>query len=83
MLSLDITPATVIIGVVIIALVVFALRRLRKRGMCDCKDCNEKGSCSRCDAVDKMIADMEDAANREDAAKRKVTANREDSVKKQ
>lgn len=63
MLEMEINPATIIVGLVIIALVTFALYRLRTKGLCDCKECgNEEGSCAGCNAVDKMLSAMEKAA---------------------
>ena len=55
---------TVIITLAIIALAVLAVRRMARRGLCDCHDgeCSGHG-CSRCGAVDKMVADMERAAD--------------------
>lgn len=65
MQPLDLSPATVIVGLVIIALAVFAVRRMTKRGLCDCRDgeCSREG-CAGCGAVDKMVADMERAAEK-------------------
>lgn len=60
MLEMQITPATIILGIVIIALLVAAFRRLRNKGLCDCKDCSKgEGSCASCSSVDKMLKDME------------------------
>ncbi|MGI6105799.1 MAG: hypothetical protein ACOYD7_06405 [Raoultibacter sp.] len=61
MLEMQITPATIILLVVIIGLVALAIRRLTRRGLCDCKDCagSETGACQGCSAVDKMLADMD------------------------
>lgn len=71
LLSLDMTPATVVVGLVVAALAVLAVRRLMKRGICDCHDhCGDKpagggcAGCSGCGAVDAMVADMERAAKR-------------------
>lgn len=62
MAELEITPATIAIALVIIALVAFAIHRLRSKGLCDCKECNhESGGCPGCNSVEKMIADMEKA----------------------
>ncbi|MEG0323861.1 MAG: hypothetical protein RR547_10315 [Raoultibacter sp.] len=59
----EITPATIIIGLAVITLAVAAIRRMLQRGMCDRHDgdCAEKG-CAGCGAVEKMVADMEKAA---------------------
>ncbi|RDB62003.1 hypothetical protein C1878_09300 [Gordonibacter sp. 28C] len=69
MLSLDMNPATVVIGMIVAALAVLAVRRLMRRGTCDCHDhCGDKpagggcAGCSGCGAVDVMVADMERAA---------------------
>lgn len=61
MLLFELTPATVVLGLVIVALAVLAVRRLVQRGTCDCRDhCD--GGCAGCGAVDKMVSDMEHAA---------------------
>ena len=66
MAELEMTPATIIIGLIIIALVIFAIYRLLTKGLCDCKECShESASCSGCNAVDKMLADMERAVKTE------------------
>lgn len=64
MLPLELTPATVVVLFGLFALVVLAVRRLTRRGMCDCHDhCGDAaGGCASCGAVDKMLADMERAA---------------------
>lgn len=67
MQELALTPATVILLAVIIVLAVLAVRRLLKRGACDCSDhcggsCHEgKGGCG---AVADMVKKMEDAAKK-------------------
>lgn len=62
MQELAITPATIVILAVIALCVVLAVRRLRKRGMCDCNDHCEGGcaGCSKgsCGAA-QMVANME------------------------
>lgn len=68
MVPLEITPATVAVGCVIIAFAGFAIRRLMRRGACDCHDHGAGDSsggcagCSGCGAADRMLADMESAA---------------------
>lgn len=62
MLEMQISPATIVIGLVIIGLAILAVRRLVKKGTCDCKECAGGEACSGCNSVDKMIADMEKAA---------------------
>lgn len=65
MLEMQISPATIIIAAVILALVVLAVRRLFRKGTCDCKECSHSestGGCQGCSAVDKMLADMDRAA---------------------
>lgn len=68
MAPLDISPATIILVLVIAALAALAVRRLMKRGTCDCHDHggdSTKGGCAGCagcGAVDTMVADMERAA---------------------
>lgn len=47
MVPLEITPATVVLGLVIVALAVLAVRRLFKKGLCDCHgDKDHEGGCS-------------------------------------
>ena len=71
-----ITPATIIVALVIAALAFLAIRRLVKRGMCDCGDhcdsgycsacSHKKGSnaCKTCSAANDMVARMEKEAAR-------------------
>ena len=59
---MEITPSTVVLGLLIVAAMVWAVRRITKRGLCDCKDRCGSGSCSSCGAVDRMVKDMERAA---------------------
>lgn len=66
MLSLDMNPATIVIGLLLVAGMVLAVRRLMKRGTCDCRgqsDATAKRSgcagCAGCGAVDSMVANME------------------------
>lgn len=65
MLAMEFTPATVVLSLVLIVLAALAVRRLLRRGMCDCNDhcdCSSgSAGCSGCGAVDKMVADMERA----------------------
>lgn len=73
--ELTMTPATVILLIVILACVVLAVHRLVKRGMCDCSDhcegCGHKSkgaasdasapsSCACCQAADDMVKKMND-----------------------
>ena len=55
---------TVIILVVIAALAVLAIRRMTRRGLCDCGDHCEGGcsGCEGCAATESMAAAMEKAA---------------------
>lgn len=73
MLAFDITPATVIIGLVVVALAVLAVRRLVKRGTCDCHDhgggdggaspcAGGCAGCHDCGAAERMAAEVERAA---------------------
>lgn len=63
MVDLAINVPTAIILLVVAAFVFLAIRRLVKRGMCDCKEgCGDSGGCAHCGAVDKMLADMEQSA---------------------
>ena len=54
MLPLEISPATVIIGLVIAVLAVLAVRRLVRRGSC--------AGCTGCGVADALVADIERAA---------------------
>ena len=69
MQELGITPSTIILLAIIIACAVLAIRRLRKRGMCDCDDhcggCSKKaagGECPSCKAAETMVAHMDHKA---------------------
>ena len=46
--ALDLTPSTIILLAIICGCVVLAVRRLVKRGMCDCGDHCEEGGCRGC-----------------------------------
>lgn len=49
MLALDITPATVVVGLVVVALAFLAARRLRHNGTCDChKGASSTGESAGC-----------------------------------
>ncbi len=58
MVPLEMTPATVVLGLIIVTLAALALRRLFKKGLCDChadKDgtnasagCGCAGGCAGC-----------------------------------
>lgn len=73
--ELTLTPATIIIVLLVIAWAVWAIRRLIRRGMCDCGDkcdgCSAKSgkadapaSCPHCSAVNDMVAHMESSLRR-------------------
>lgn len=62
MQPLELNVSTVVVLVVIASLVVLALRRMLRRGLCDCDDRCGDGGCSKCGAADKMVKDMEKAA---------------------
>ena len=66
MQELELTPATIILAVIIIALMVLAIRRMMRRGMCDCHgdECGHggKAACSHCSAAADMVARMDEAA---------------------
>lgn len=60
--------ATFAVGLVVLLLVVFAIRRLRTKGLCDCKECSgccSEGGCSGCGAAAAMTAAAEEAAGME------------------
>lgn len=64
MLPLEITPATLVVGLAVAVLALLAVRRLVRRGTCDsgghCGGVAEGGcsGCSGCAAADRMLADM-------------------------
>lgn len=66
MIPMEFTPATIALGLIMVVLIVMAVRRLLRRGTCDCHDhCDaSKGSvgCAGCGVADKLVADMERAA---------------------
>lgn len=64
MLEIQLTPATIIFLLIIVGLIVIAIKRLTRKGLCDCKDCagEKTGACQSCSAIDKMLVDMEKAA---------------------
>lgn len=74
--ELTITPSTIVLIVAIFACVVWAVRRMLKKGLCDCHDgcegCSSKkkfrskGPCSRCNAADSMVANIEKALESSD-----------------
>lgn len=64
MLPLETTPATIIVGLLVIALIALAIRRVRKKGICDCGDCADQNGCSHCSVADKMVADIEKNAKK-------------------
>ena len=68
--ELTITPSTIILVAVILACAILAVRRMLKKGLCDCHDgcegCSKKkkafrskGECSHCGAVQSMVSNME------------------------
>lgn len=63
MQDLQLTPATIILLVIIAACVVWAVRRLIKKGMCDCSDhcdgCGSEKGCSSCKAAEDMAKKLE------------------------
>lgn len=63
MLELQMTPATIVILVVIIGMVFLAFKRLVRKGLCDCKKCEgaKVGGCKGCSVVDNMLSDMKKA----------------------
>lgn len=71
MLEMELTPATVVIAALVLLWAVWAVRRLRGRGLCDCHDhCGDasghggSGSCAGCagcGAAERMVADLDRA----------------------
>lgn len=74
--ELTLTPSTIIIIALIVICVFFAIRRLVRKGLCDCHDgcdgCSkakkkgESAACSHCNAADAMVANMEKSLNKSD-----------------
>lgn len=65
MAPLEMTPATVVVVLVIVLGVVLAIRRMAKRGLCDCKGCGDECSCKgSCSAADRMVAEMKKMADK-------------------
>lgn len=68
MFGLEFTPSTVVVALIIAALVFLAVRRMYRKGLCDChKDGDEGcaggcGGCSGCGAADKMVSDIQKKA---------------------
>lgn len=67
LVPIEITPATILVAVAVIVLVVLAFRRLIVRGMCDCHDhCGDGAGgcegCKGCSAAADMVRKMEQAA---------------------
>lgn len=76
MVPIAITPGTVLVIAILAVLAIFAVHRLRTRGLCDSGCCDKATSscgasgcaaCSGCDAVENMLADAERAAQEEGA----------------
>lgn len=60
MLELAMNIPSAIILLIIGVAMVLAVRRMRRKGLCDCDEkCGDSGGCAGCNAVDNMIADME------------------------
>ena len=70
MLEMGLTPATVVLAALVLLWAVWAVRRLRGRGLCDCHDHDGGGAkgragglgcsgCSGCGAADRMVAEMD------------------------
>lgn len=62
LVPIELTPSTVVVALLVIAATVWAVRRITRRGLCDCKGHCGSGSCSKCGAADRMVEDMERAA---------------------
>ena len=65
MLGLEWNLATVVVALIVAALAALAVRRMRRNGLCDCHkgECGGCSGCSGCSAADKMVADLQRAAN--------------------
>lgn len=60
MQELGVTPSTLILLAIVIACAVLAIRRLRKRGLCDCNDrCSGCSECPSCKAAESMVVHMD------------------------
>lgn len=67
MQDLGLNVSTVILLIIILALAVLAIRRMTRRGLCDCGGDCDGGSChgcSSCSAVDDMVKSMDEAAKK-------------------
>ena len=67
MQELSLNLPTVILLVVIAALAVLAIRRMTRKGLCDCGDhCGDEGchGCAGCSAADDMVRAMDEAAKK-------------------
>ena len=67
MAPLEMNLATVVVVLLVLLGVVLAIRRMMRRGLCDCKGCSEGCSCKgkrACSAAERMVADMERKAGK-------------------
>ncbi len=67
MQELILNGPTIVILIAIAALAALSVRRMTRRGLCDCGDRCEGGchGCSGCAAAESMTAAMEEAARKE------------------
>ncbi|MFR1641091.1 MAG: FeoB-associated Cys-rich membrane protein [Eggerthellaceae bacterium] len=66
MLGLEWNFATAAVASIVAVLAVLAVRRMWRKGLCDCHKDECGGGCagcSGCSAADKMVADLQRAAN--------------------
>ena len=67
MLVWEMTPATLVVGLIVLALAALAVRRLWRNGTCDHRKDDPRGGgcaggcagCSGCGAADRMVADLQ------------------------
>ena len=81
--EITMSPATLLVIAAIIAWIVWAVRRLIGKGLCDCHDAcdgcskrmtSKRQECPHCDAVESMILNME--ASLEASDKQQMRAER-------
>lgn len=58
--------STIVVGLIVIVLAAFALRRVLKKGTCDCGSCS--GGCPSCAAAEDLSRKIEQAAQDSDCA---------------
>lgn len=61
----EVSSATIIVGLIVVLLAVFAVKRVMKKGTCGCKEsCSgscSSGACAGCGASARMVDDIDRA----------------------